>query len=170
MLGLDVACKGDRGGKGWYMVLGWSSKGNSGVTSQAGEKEREGRKEERVWQVEGRIQGIHLGIISIQMSLTHSPDHSAYVSCFDKAHLAAPVLLLLNTVSECTGSYVQFPRHWVPRGKFFKNKISCKGSRPGSSSISHLHFLQRQDRLYILQTFSHNKYLVHLLNCIGTNE
>lgn len=118
-----MACKGDRGGKGWHMVLGLSSKGNGGVTSQAGES-REGRKEERVWQVEGRIQGsIHLDAISIQMPLTHSPDHSAYVSCFDKAHLAAPVLLLLNTVSECTGSYIQFPRHWVPRGKFLKNKL-----------------------------------------------
>lgn len=98
-------------GKRWCHLSGWG-------------KEREGRKEERVWQVEGRIQGsIHLDAISIQMSLTHSPDRSAYVSCFDKVHLAAPVLLLLNTVSECTGSYIQFPRHWVPRGKFLKNKL-----------------------------------------------
>lgn len=40
MLGLDVACKGDRGGKGRYMVLGLSSKGTGGVTSQAGKGER----------------------------------------------------------------------------------------------------------------------------------
>lgn len=93
----------------------------------------------------GKNSGFHtFGCHQHPMLLTYSPDHSAYVSCFDKAHLAIPDLLLLNTVSECTGSYIQFPCHWVPRGKIFKNKISCKGSRPESSSISHLHFLHRQ--------------------------
>lgn len=43
MLGLDVACKGDRGGKGRYMVLGLSSKRTGGVPSQAGKGERGGK-------------------------------------------------------------------------------------------------------------------------------
>lgn len=153
------------------MVLGLSSKGNGGVTFQAGQEEREGRKEERVWQVERRIQGsTHLDVISIQVPLTHSPHYSAYVSCFDKAHLTVPVLLLLNTVSECTGSYIQLPRHWVPTGKFFKNKISCKSSSPESSSISHLHFLHRQEGSPVHFTDFFSQYLVLWLNCIGTNE
>lgn len=84
MLGLDVACKGDRGGKGRYMVLGLQAREPVVSPLRLG-KEREGRKEERVWQEEGRIQGsIHLDVVSFQMPLTPCPDHSAYVSCLIK--------------------------------------------------------------------------------------
>lgn len=118
MLGLDVACEDGGSEDG---PRRWACAERQMVMSSPRMGKRKGRGEGRsgLGGQKGRVPGsTHSDIISTQVVLTLSPDHFAYLCCFDKVHFTVPVLLLLNTVSGGNGEHIQSPIPGSPEANF----------------------------------------------------